>query len=239
MDRREQIHRGRKAEVDQRKKPRVKCLILDHDDTVVKSTPEINYPAFLKSLRRMRPGMEMNYEQFISYNFTPGFFELCTGILKYSPEEMRIQEEEWQKAAANTIPTVYEGLPEILNRYVENGGKIAVSSHSMKKTIVRDYKAAGIPEPDLIFDCNCPAGKRKPDPYALQEVMRVYQLEPKELLMVDDLKPGYDMACAVQVPFACAGWSENQIPSIQKFMLKHCDYYLESTDRLEKLLYEL
>lgn len=26
---------------------KVKCLILDHDDTVVKSTPEINFPAFL------------------------------------------------------------------------------------------------------------------------------------------------------------------------------------------------
>lgn len=25
---------------------RVRCLVLDHDDTVVKSTPEINFPAF-------------------------------------------------------------------------------------------------------------------------------------------------------------------------------------------------
>ena len=28
---------------------RVRCLVLDHDDTVVKSTPEINFPAFENS----------------------------------------------------------------------------------------------------------------------------------------------------------------------------------------------
>lgn len=54
---------------------------------------------------------------------------------------------------------VYEGLPEILHTYVENGGRICVSSHSMRKTILRDYEAAGLPEPELIFDWACPEGK--------------------------------------------------------------------------------
>lgn len=52
---------------------KVKCLILDHDDTVVKSTPEINFPAFLQSLKELRNGMTMSYEQFVEYNFNPGF----------------------------------------------------------------------------------------------------------------------------------------------------------------------
>ena len=41
---------------------RVRCLVLDHDDTVVKSTPEINFPAFLRSLKDLR-GTTMNYER--------------------------------------------------------------------------------------------------------------------------------------------------------------------------------
>ena len=45
---------------------RVRCLVLDHDDTVVKSTPEINFPAFLRSLKDLR-GTTMSYEQFVEY----------------------------------------------------------------------------------------------------------------------------------------------------------------------------
>ena len=130
---------------------RVRCLVLDHDDTVVKSTPEINFPAFLRSLKDLR-GTTMSYEQFVEYNFDPGFYEMCADILHYTPEEIRYQEAEWERAAAVTIPAVYEGLPEILHTYMENGGKICVSSHSMRKTILRDYEAAGLPTPELIFD---------------------------------------------------------------------------------------
>ena len=119
---------------------RVRCLVLDHDDTVVKSTPEINFPAFLRSLKDLR-GTTMSYEQFVEYNFDPGFYEMCADILHYTPEEIRYQEAEWERAAAVTIPAVYEGLPEILHTYMENGGKICVSSHSMRKTILRDYDA--------------------------------------------------------------------------------------------------
>ncbi len=222
----------------QKKKLRVKCLVLDHDDTVVKSTPEINFPAFLQSLKELRNGRTMSYEQFVAYNFNPGFEKLCTQILHYTPEEVKYQEKVWQEAAAVTIPEVYEGLPELLDEYVKNGGKICVSSHSMKKTIVRDYKAAGLPDPELIFDWECPEGKRKPHPYALQEIMRQFHLKPEELLMVDDLKPGYDMAKACGVPFACAGWSDNQITVVREYMQKYCDYYLKTTYELENILYE-
>lgn len=217
---------------------RVKCLVLDHDDTVVKSTPEVNFPAFLQSLGELRNGMTMSYEQFVAYNFDPGFYELCADILHYTPEEIKYQERVWQEAAAKTIPDVYEGLPEILSEYAANGGKICVSSHSMRQTILRDYKVAGLPEPELIFDWACPDGKRKPHPYALQETMRILKLQPEELLMVDDLKPGYDMAKSCGVPFACAGWSDNQIPVVRDYMKKYCDYYLMTTQDLERILFK-
>ena len=76
---------------------RVRCLVLDHDDTVVKSTPEINFPAFLRSLKDLR-GTTMSYEQFVEYNFDPGFYEMCADILHYTPEEIRYQEAEWERA---------------------------------------------------------------------------------------------------------------------------------------------
>ena len=56
---------------------RVKCLVLDHDDTAVKSTPEINYPSFKRALAVLRPEVELTFESFTELNFIHGFEDLC------------------------------------------------------------------------------------------------------------------------------------------------------------------
>ena len=73
--------------------------------------------------------------------------------------------------------------------------------------------------------------------------MRLYDLRPDELLMVDDLKPGYDMAHACGVPFlslihisACEGWSHDD-PEIRAFLRRFSDFYLETVQALEPLLF--
>ena len=33
-----------------------RCLVLDHDDTVVRSEETVNYPSFLEALKVLRPG---------------------------------------------------------------------------------------------------------------------------------------------------------------------------------------
>ena len=71
-----------------------------------------------------------------------------------------------------------------------------------RENILRDYRLHFGLEPDQIFDWDLGEDRRKPSPYALQEIMRLYDLRPDELLMVDDLKPGYDMALSCGVDFA-------------------------------------
>ena len=44
-----------------------KCLVLDHDDTVVDSTAKIHFPAFLVALRVMRPGVTMELEEYFIF----------------------------------------------------------------------------------------------------------------------------------------------------------------------------
>ena len=58
---------------------------------------------------------------------------------------------------------------------------------------------------------------------------------PEELLVVDDLKPGYDMARAAGVPFAAAGWA-NDIPEIEGFMRKNCDRYFKTVAKVTLVL---
>ena len=213
-----------------------RCLVLDHDDTVVRSEETVNYPSFLEALKVLRPGRTITREEFTRWCFSPGFSALCSDYIGLTPEEIDVQYDMWRSYVATHIPPPYDGLRPILTRWKQEGGQLCVSSHSARENILRDYRLHFDLEPDLIFDWDLGEGRRKPSPYALQEIMRLYGLRPDELLMVDDLKPGYDMAHACGVPFACAGWSHDD-PEIRAFLRRFSDFYLETVQALEPLLF--
>ena len=64
-----------------------------------------------------------------------------------------------------------------------------------------------------------------------------FSLPASELLMVDDLKPGYDMARAAGVDFAAAGWAYD-VPEIEAFMRKNCDFYFKTVQEFRTFLEE-
>lgn len=213
-----------------------RCLVLDHDDTVVRSEETVNYPSFLEALKVLRPGRTITREEFTRWCFAPGFSALCSDYIGLTPEEIDVQYDMWRSYVATHIPPPYDGLRPILTRWKQEGGLLCVSSHSARENILRDYRLHFGLEPDQIFDWDLGEDRRKPSPYALQEIMRLYDLRPDELLMVDDLKPGYDMAHACGVPFACAGWSHDD-PEIRAFLRRFSDFYLETVQALESLLF--
>lgn len=173
-----------------------RCLVLDHDDTVVRSEETVNYPSFLEALKVLRPGRTITREEFTHWCFSPGFSALCSDYIGLTPEEIDVQYDMWRSYVATHIPPPYDGLRPILTRWKQEGGLLCVSSHSARENILRDYRLHFDLEPDQIFDWDLGEDRRKPSPYALQEIMRLYDLRSEELLMVDDLKPGYDMAHA-------------------------------------------
>ena len=213
-----------------------RCLVLDHDDTVVRSEETVNYPSFLEALKVLRPGRTITREEFTRWCFSPGFSALCSDYIGLTPEEIDVQYDMWRSYVATHIPPPYDGLRPILTRWKQEGGLLCVSSHSARENILRDYRLHFGLEPDQIFDWDLGEDRRKPSPYALQEIMRLYDLRPDELLMVDDLKPGYDMAHACGVPFACAVWSHDD-PEIRAFLRRFSDFYLETVQELEPLLF--
>ena len=213
-----------------------RSLVLDHDDTVVRSEETVNYPSFLEALKVLRPGRTITREEFTRWCFSPGFSALCSDYIGLTPEEIDVQYDMWRSYVATHIPPPYDGLRPILTRWKQEGGLLCVSSHSARENILRDYRLHFGLEPDQIFDWDLGEDRRKPSPYALQEIMRLYDLRPDELLMVDDLKPGYDMAHACGVPFACAGWSHDD-PEIRAFLRRFSDFYLETVQALESLLF--
>ncbi len=212
-----------------------KCLVFDHDDTVVNSTATIHYPCFMDYLALIRPGMDCSLEHYFIQNFAPGFLEMCRD--EFHMDEKDIEEEVrfWQNYVKDHIPQVYPGIREIMEAHMAAGGSIAVISHSMECNIRRDYQANGLPAPDLVFGWDHPVEHRKPYPWPLEELMRQMKLQPEELLMIDDLKPGFDMAMACGVDFAAVGWA-NDIPQIESFMRQHSTYYFKKVEELATFL---
>ena len=214
---------------------RYKCLVLDHDDTVVNSTATIHYPSFLAYLRRVRPGLHYTLEEYFDRNFDPGVLVFFGGELGFSEQEMAEEFRFWQEYVKTRVPEAYPGIREILERHRAAGGLIAVISHSISDNIRRDYRENSLPEPDAIYGWELAEEQRKPHPWPMQNLMLRFGLRPEEILMVDDLKPGYDMCRACGVPFAAAGWA-NDVPQIETFMRRNCDFYFKTVQELNEFL---
>ena len=214
-----------------------KCLVLDHDDTVVDSTAQIHFPAFVEYLKIAKPHLSDNYtlQNYLEKNFSPGIMHLLSVEVGLNEKELLEEERFWSEFVKNHIPTAYEGIGDIIADFRARGGIIAVDSHSFKRYIERDYEYNKLPMPDVIFGWDIPKEERKPAPHTIFRLMKDYSLSPSEILVVDDLKPGYDMARAAGVDFAAAGWAYD-VPDIESFMRKNCDYYLKTVEELREIL---
>jgi phosphoglycolate phosphatase/pyrophosphatase PpaX len=218
-------------------KLKYRCLILDHDDTVVKSTPEIHYPSFTQTLSVIRPEDKLlSLEEFIGYCFSPGFSELCNDIMKFTKEEQEYQYKVWKSYTQTRIPDFYEGLPELINEFKSLGGILTVVSHSEKEQIERHYKVKCGIVPDMIFGWDEEPQNRKPSPYPVKEILKAFNLDKSEALVVDDLKPGLVMAKSCGVDFAGAGWS-HKIPDIIAYMNSNADYYFRTVEEFREVLF--
>lgn len=204
---------------------RYRCLILDHDDTAIDSTREVHHPAHLRSMEVLRPGVEpVDLETWFRKNFDPGITAYLENELGFSPEEMEVENRIWREFNLRGTSRFFPGFLEGLARYQDLGGRFVVSSHS-ESPVIRAHYRAGLNgtnlQPELVFGWDLGPEKRKPHPYAIHETLRRLDLQPEEVLVVDDLKPGVDMARTAGVDAAAAGWCHN-IPTIRSFMRREC-----------------
>ena len=214
-----------------------KCLVFDHDDTVVNSTATIHHPCFQTYLNLKRPGQSCSLNEYFLKNFDPGFLEMCRDEYGMDDAELREETEFWNNYVQTIIPEVYPGIRELMWEHKEKGGLICVSSHSFSDNIRRDYAANSLPEPDAVYGWELPHEKRKPRPFSMRNIIERFALQPAEILMIDDLQFGYEMAASCGVDFAAAGWAYD-IPEIERYMRKNCGRYFKTVRELAGYLRE-
>ena len=214
------------------------CLVLDHDDTVVQSEATVNYPYFCYILNEYRPGTTITFREYVDGCFYLGFSHMCRKWYGFTQQELVSEYEGWQAYIADHIPAPYPGIGEIIRRQKEAGGRICVVSHSCNANITRDYKTHFGILPDDIFGWDYPEELRKPSPYPLEQIMKKYGYAPRELLVVDDMKPAWEMAGKAGVPIAFAGWGRREYPQITAEMTKLCDFSFFSTKEFTNFLFD-
>ena len=128
---------------ENRESLKYRCLVLDHDDTVVNSTATVHYPSFVEYMEQRHGGTELTLEDYFRYNFDPGVVKMFTEICGMSWDEMEEEEKFWDAYVRAHVPKAYDGIREILEEQKRRGGLITVVSHSFTENILRDYRENG------------------------------------------------------------------------------------------------
>lgn len=210
-----------------------KCLVFDHDDTTVNSTAMIHYPSFVEFMKIHKPNIHYTLEEYVKYNFHPGVLKFFTKMCGLNEKELEEEEAFWYEYSGKHVSDAFPGVKEIMELQKAQGGLIAVVSHSYREKIMRDYKHNSLPDPDIILGWEQPKEERKPSPIPIFTIMKEFSLTPSDILVIDDLKPGHDMAKAAGVKFAAACWCFD-IPENEKYMKENADYVFHSVEELKK-----
>ena len=215
-----------------------RCLVLDHDDTVVQTEKTIGFPYFRDYIQRIRPGCTLTFEEYVRDCNNMIFADMCVQRWQMTQEEMQEEYLGWKAYSRVNIPEVCPGIARVIRRQKEAGGILCVSSLSTREIIERDFLHHFGVLPDAIYDYDLPPHQRKPNPYALEQIMQRFQLQPEDILMVDDMKLGCVMAQQVGVDTAFAAWSKQDFPALCSEMETLCDFTFRTTEALEQFLFD-
>lgn len=215
-----------------------RCLVMDHDDTVVQTEKTIGYPYFCYILDQFRPGETISLEDYVWDCHELGFAEMCRKRWQFTEQEQKDEYKGWMEYVITHIPEIFPGIEKVIRRQKEEGGLVCVVSHSSVQNITRDYAVHIGVQPDAIYGWDYPEELRKPNPFPLLDIMEKYHLKPKDILVVDDMKLAWKMAEPVGVEVAFAAWSKKDFPELEKEMRSLCRWSFDDPKELEAFLFD-
>ena len=115
-----------------------KCLVLDHDDTVVQSEKTIGYPFFCYILSQYRPGETITLEEYVRDCHNFGFADMCRKRWQFTEQELIDEYLGWMEYVRTHIPDPFPGIENVIRRQKEEGGLLCVVSNSSIENITRD-----------------------------------------------------------------------------------------------------
>ncbi len=188
--------------------PRFRCIIADHDDTNVDSTPNIHHPIYLELMSEVRPNIiPLDLRGFRGVNNNGGILEHYRNDLEFDEEMLEYAIDFWKSHdLRNLQPPFYEGILEMFDEYRSKGGMIAISSHSDERRIREHFENSASFVPEEIFSSDLPKEMNKPSTYPIDYIVNNYGIRPEEIAVIDDMLPGHEMARKAGSYRLGAGW---------------------------------
>lgn len=191
-------------------KLRKKCIILDHDDTVIDSQESIHYPLFVAVLKELRPHVApISFEQFIDLSNKLGFTKMCRLVYHFTPDEILYEYEHWKKHVEHMIAPTYAGLESILQRFVQAGGIIVVYTMNAKHNVLNDYARLFNMIPHAIIAHDQYSILRKPYRLSLLQTLSDLNVSVKDCVFVDDSPLVVALKDRLNIEFLAASWAKS------------------------------
>ena len=162
---------------------------------------------------------------------------MCRNRFSFTEYEMHDEYVRWMEHVKTNIPDPFPGIGNVIRRQKSEGGLICVVSHSSIQNITRDYDMHFGIQSDAIYGWDLPENQRKPNPYPLFDILEKYQLQPKYMLIFDDMKLAWQMAQPVGAEIAFAAWGKLEFPELSQEMRNICNYSFNSPKELENFLF--
>lgn len=217
--------------------PRYRCLVLDHDDTVVQTERAIGYPYFREYLKKIRPGTELSFQEYVHLFHNAIFPDVCREHWQFTEEEQAEEYRDWQIYRRTMVAPLCPGMDSVIRRQKAEGGLICVVSLSDREDVLHDYRHHFGFEPDAVYGKELPRHRRKPEPWPVFDIMERFGLNPEQMLMVDDMRLGWSMASACGVDTAFAAWSRQDFPELMTEMKEICRFSFDSVGEFEEFLF--
>jgi hypothetical protein len=116
-----------------------KCLVLDHDDTVVQTERCIGYPYFKEYLAKIRPGTELTFRQYVEDCNNMVFADVCRLRWNMTEEEQTQEYQGWKIYYRDHPRPIFPGIDRLIARQKAEGGLVCVASLSRRDDILSDY----------------------------------------------------------------------------------------------------
>ncbi|MBS3987782.1 MAG: HAD family hydrolase [Erysipelothrix sp.] len=194
-------------------KLRKKCLILDHDDTIINSQESIHYPLFVEVLKQLRPNIKpIDFERFIELSNEHGFVKMCRLLYHYTPQEIQYEYEYWRQRSSTIQAPSFNGLKEVLTQFVDTGGKIIVYTMNAKQNVIDDYERLFNLTPDVIIAHDSFYKLKKPYRLSLLKALDDLKLNVTECVFIDDTPMLLELKDRLNMDFIAANWAKSAQP---------------------------
>jgi beta-phosphoglucomutase-like phosphatase (HAD superfamily) len=185
-----------------------RCLILDHDDTLMDSQYSVHYPIFLETLSMMRPNDPIpSFKEFVLLSNKYGFEGYIRAVYNFSEQEVETEITFWRTQVPLKKAKIFHEVAKVVEEFVQSNGILVVYSYSDRSMILNDYQRFFDFEPHDIIGFDNALPFRKPARAPLLKMMHAFDLKASDCLLVDDMPLLIETANRANIDMVGANWS--------------------------------